>query len=209
MKTIYLIRHSAPFVDIENYEDYKNVPWSDYNRNMILSRKGEENAKKLCGIEELKHLDSVYSADSFRAIGTAKYVAEMNNLKIKLDSRINERNLGVNTISELPENQILESFENKDYKFGVGESLNEVDKRFNSFIYELLENDDNNIALFIHGIIMMSFLQNNTDFSFDGKNMKLLFNNKEIYKDRMKNPMIFKIEYENDSIVDIEEISVN
>lgn len=209
MKTIYLIRHSAPFVDIENYEDYKNVPWSDYNRNMILSREGEENAKKLCGIEELKHLDSVYSADSFRAIGTAKYVAEMNNLKIKLDSRINERNLGVNTISELPENQILESFENKDYKFGVGESLNEVDKRFNSFIYELLENDDNNIALFIHGIIMMSFLQNNTDFSFDGKNMKLLFNNKEIYKDRMKNPMIFKIEYENDSIVDIEEISVN
>ena len=56
---------------------------------------------------------------------------------------------------------------------------------------------------------MMSFLQNNTDFSFDGKNKKLLFNNKEIYKDRMKNPMIFKIEYENDSIVDIEEISVN
>jgi broad specificity phosphatase PhoE len=209
MKTIYLIRHSAPFVEIENYDDYKNVPWSEYNRNMILSREGEENAKKLCEIEELKHLDSVYSADSFRAIGTAKYVAEINNLKIKLDSRINERNLGVNTISELPENQTLESFENKDYKFGVGESLNEVDKRFNSFIYELLENDDNNIALFIHGIIMMSFLQNNTDFSFDGKNMKLLFNNKEIYKDGMKNPMIFKIEYENDSIVDIEEISVN
>lgn len=209
MKTIYLIRHSAPFVEIENYDDYKNVPWSEYNRNMILSREGEENAKKLCEIEELKHLDSVYSADSFRAIGTAKYVAEINNLKIKLDSRINERNLGVNTISELPENQTLESFENKDYKFGVGESLNEVDKRFNSFIYELLESDDNNIALFIHGIIMMSFLQNNTDFSFDGKNMKLLFNNKEIYKDRMKNPMIFKIEYENDLIVDIEEISIN
>ncbi len=209
MKTIYLIRHSAPFVEIENYDDYKNVPWSEYNRNMILSREGEENAKKLCEIEELKHLDSVYSADSFRAIGTAKYVAEINNLKIKLDSRINERNLGVNTISELPENQTLESFENKDYKFGVGESLNEVDKRFNLFINDLLESDDNNIALFIHGIIMMSFLQNNTDFSFDGKNMKLLFNNKEIYNDKMKNPMIFKIEYDKETIVSIEEISIN
>lgn len=209
MKTIYLIRHSAPFVEIENYEDYKNVPWSDYNRNMILSSEGEEKAKKLCNIDELEHLDAVYSADSFRAIGTAKYVAEINNLKIKLDNRINERNLGVNTISELPENQTLESFKNKDYKFGTGESLNEVDKRFNSFINEILESKNNNIALFIHGIIMMSFLQNNTDFSFDGKNMKLLFNNKEVYKDRMKNPMIFKIEYENDSIVDIEEISVN
>ena len=209
MKTIYLIRHSAPFVEIENYDDYKNVPWSEYNRNMILSREGEENAKKLCEIEKLKHLDSVYSADSFRTIGTAKYVAEINNLKIKLDSRINERNLGVNTISELPENQTLESFKNKDYKFGTGESLNEVDKRFNSFIYELLENDDNNIALFIHGIIMMSFLQNNTDFSFNGKNMKLLFNNKVIYNDKTKNPMIFKIEYDKETIVSIEEISIN
>ena len=209
MKTIYLIRHSAPFVEIENYDDYKNVPWSEYNRNMILSREGEENAKKLCEIEELKHLDSVYSADSFRAIGTAKYVAEINNLKIKLDSRINERNLGVNTISELPENQTLESFKNKDYKFGTGESLNEVDKRFNSFINEILESNYNNIALFIHGIIMMSFLQNNTDFSFDGKNMKLLFNNKEIYNDKMKNPMIFKIEYDKETLVSIEEISIN
>ena len=209
MRTIYLIRHSAPFVEIENYDDYKNVPWSDYNRNMILSSEGEEKAKKLCNIVELKHLDAVYSADSFRAIGTAKYVAEINNLKIKLDNRINERNLGVNTISELQENQTLESFKNKDYKFGTGESLNEVDKRFNSFINEILESNYNNIALFIHGIIMMSFLQNNTNFSFDGKNMRLLFNNKEIYNDKMKNPMVFKIEYENNIIVDIEEISAN
>ena len=209
MKTIYLIRHSAPFVEIENYDDYKNVPWNDYNRNMILSSEGEENAKKLCNIDELKHLDALYSADSFRAIGTAKYVAEINKLKVKLDNRINERNLGVNTISELPENQTLESFKNKDYKFGTGESLNEVDKRFNSFINEILESKNNNIALFIHGIIMMSFLQNNTNFSFDGKNMRLLFNNKEIYNDKMKNPMVFKIEYENNIIVDIEEISAN
>ena len=209
MKTIYLIRHSAPFVEIENYEDYKNVLWSDYNRNMILSSEGEENAKKLCNVEELKHLDAIYSADSFRAIGTAKYVAEINNLKIKLDSRINERNLGVNTISELPDNQTLESFSNKDYKFGTGESLNEVDKRFNSFIDELLESKNQNIALFIHGIIMMSFLQNNTIFSFDGKNMRLLFNNKELYNGKMKNPMIFKIEYEKHTIVNIEEINSN
>lgn len=209
MKTIYLIRHSAPFVEIENYIDYKNVPWSDYNRNMILSSKGEDNAKKLCDVDELKQLDAIYSADSFRAIGTAKYVSEINNLKIRLDDRINERNLGVKTISELPENQTLESFKNKDYKFGTGESLNEVDKRFNSFIYDLLESDNNNIALFIHGIIMMSFLQNNSDFSFDGKNLKIFFNNKEIYNDKMKNPMIFKIEYENHAIVSIEQISVN
>ena len=206
MKTIYLIRHSAPFVEIENYEDYKNVPWKDYNRNMILSSEGETKAKKLCELEDFKNIDSVYAADSYRAIGTAKYVAEMNNLKIKLDDRINERNLGVETISELPENQTIDSFNNKDYKFGTGESLNEVDKRFKSFIEDILNSNDNKIALFIHGIIMMSFLQNNTSFSFDGKKMKLLFNDKEIYNDKMKNPMIFKIDYDEKEIVNIKEI---
>jgi len=206
MKTIYLIRHSAPFVEIENYEDYKNVPWKDYNRNMILSSEGETKAKKLCELEDFKNIDSVYAADSYRAIGTAKYVAEMNNLKIKLDDRINERDLGVKTISELPENQTIDSFNNKDYKFGTGESLNEVDKRFNAFIEDVLNSNDNKIALFIHGIIMMSFLQNNTSFSFDGKKMKLLFNDKEIYNDKMKNPMIFKIDYDEKEIVNIKEI---
>lgn len=204
MKTIYLIRHSAPFIEIENYEDYKNVPWNDYNRNMILSSKGEEKAKRLCELDELKDLDSIYSADSFRAIGTAKYVAEMNNLKIKIDTRINERNLGVNAISELPDNQTIKSFSNKDYKFGNAESLNEMDNRFNSFIKDVLRSDNNKIALFIHGIIMMSFLQNNTDFSFDGKNMKLLFNDKEVYNDKMINPMVFKIEYEDTRIINVE-----
>ena len=204
MKTIFLIRHSAPFVEIENYDDYENVLWNDYNRNMILSSEGEENAKKLCELDELRNLDAVYSADSFRAIGTAKYVAEMNNLKIKLDERINERNLGVKTISELPKNQTITSFSNKDYKFGTGESLNEVDIRFNSFITDLLNDTNSRVALFIHGIIMMSFLQNNTEFSFDGKNMKLIFNDKEIFNDKMKNPMVFKIDYDANEIINIE-----
>ena len=44
-KEIYLIRHSAPFIEIDNYNDYKNVNWDDYNRNMILSSEGENNAK--------------------------------------------------------------------------------------------------------------------------------------------------------------------
>lgn len=207
MKTIYLIRHSAPFIGIENYDDYENVLWDDYNRNMILSSEGEENAKKLCKLDELNNLDAVYAADSFRAIGTAKYVAELNNLKIRLDKKINERNLGVKTISQLPKNYTLDSFSNKVYKISTGESLNEVDYRFNLFLNEILNSNDDRIGLFIHGIIMMSFLQNNTDFSFDGKNMRLLFNNKEIYNDKMKNPMVFKIYFEDNNIVNIEYIN--
>ena len=206
MKTIYLIRHSAPFIEIENYDDYENVLWDDYNRNMILSSEGEENAKKLCKLDELSHLDAVYAADSFRAIGTAKYVAELNNLKIRLDKRINERDLGVKTISELPKNQTLDNFSNKDYKFGSGESLNEVDNRFNTFLDEILNSENNRVALFIHGIIMMSFLQNNTDFSFDGRIMRLVFHDKEVYNDNMKNPMVFRVDFEDNKILNIKYI---
>lgn len=206
MKTIFLIRHSAPFVEIENYLDYKNVPWEDYNRNMILSSEGEEKAKKLCNIKQLNNLDAVYSADSYRAIGTAKYIAEMNNMKVKLDSRINERILGIKTISELQDNFNIESFKNKNLKYDFGESLSEVDNRFESFISELLNSQNKNVALVIHGIIMMSYLQNHTIFEFEGQNMKISFKNKIVYDGQMKNPMIFKIVFDNNKIIDIENI---
>ena len=82
MKTIYLIRHSAPFVEIDNYVNNDNALWSEFNKNMILSPKGEENAKKLCIVEELKGINEIYASNSSRAIETAKYLAETNNLKI-------------------------------------------------------------------------------------------------------------------------------
>ena len=150
MKTVYIIRHSAPFVEIDNYADYNNSPWKDCNRNMILSGEGEQRAKKICDIEELKNVEEVYSSSSARAIGTAKYLAEQNNLKIKLDDRINERELGVEKINDLPKNFQDDSFVNKDYKVGFGESLNEVDARLNRFLDELLDEDKKCIALFIH-----------------------------------------------------------
>lgn len=206
MKTIYLIRHSAPFVLIDNYEKYMNIPWKEYNKNMILSVEGENNARKLCNVEELKRIDEIYSSNSFRAIGTAKYIANQNNLKIKLDDRINERELGVSKLKELSPNYNIDSFNDKDLKIGYGESLNEVDKRFNSFLNEILNSDKNNIALFIHGILMLSFLQNNSNFEFSNTKVKIELNDKIIYNDKMVNPMIFKLTYDGHVLKNIEYI---
>lgn len=47
-------------------------------------------------------LMKIYASNSSRAIETAKYLAESNNLKIKLDKRINERKFGIGYLSELP-----------------------------------------------------------------------------------------------------------
>lgn len=208
MKTIYLIRHSAPFIDIDNYSDYNNSPWKDCNRNMILSVEGEKNAEKLCYVDELKDIDEIYSADSFRAIGTAKYIAEKNGIKIKLDNRINERVLGVDKISELPNNFTLDSFNNKDLKCKNGESLNDVDKKLNNFIEEILKHESNKIVLSIHGIILLSFLQNNCDFHFDGNVFNIKFGNKEILNGKITNPDIYRITYDDNTLIDISRIKI-
>lgn len=199
MKTIYLIRHSAPFIEIDNYIDYKNTSWNDYNRNMILSTKGENNAKELTNIKELRDINEIYSSDSFRAIGTAKYIAELNNLRIKLDSRINERNLGINSINELPENFSKKSFDDKNLKFKNGESLNEVDKRFNEFINEILNKNNNKTVIVIHGMILMSYLQTLCNFEFDGEKFKISYNNKIVINRKFKNPDVFKLEFDNEN----------
>ena len=155
MKYIYLIRHSSPFVEIENYNDYKNVLWDEYNKNMILSVEGEEKAKKLCDIKELKNIKNIYSSNSFRAIGTAKYLSELNNTKIKLDDRINERNLGVKYISDLPDDYTKHLFNDKNFKVYDGETLNDVDSRFNDFIKDILKKM---IRLFLLFMVLFYYL---------------------------------------------------
>ena len=206
MKKIYMIRHSAPFVEIENYEDYKSISWDDFNRNMILSVEGEKNAQKLIHIKELKGIKNIYASDSYRAIGTAKYLSNNNKTKIILEPRINERNLGVKKISELPKDFQLNSFIDNDLKFKDGESINEVYKRFNEFINELLHKDEEKNILVIHGIILLGYLQKNCDFKTDGKSFNINFNNKKVLDGNLTNPDIYEITYDNYKIIDIKRI---
>ena len=206
MKTIYLIRHSAPFVEIDNYGDNDNVLWSEFNKNMILSPVGEENAKKLCNVNELKDLNEIYASNSSRAIETAKYLAEFNNIRIKLDERINEREFGVEYIKDLPSDFTKLSFEDKNFKMNNGESLNEVDNRFESFIKDLLDNDNSKIAIVMHGIILLSYLKNICNhFEFDGRNFNIKYNENIILNGAPKNPSVYKIEFnDNKEVINVE-----
>ena len=205
MKTIYLIKHSGPFVDIKNYEDYENVLWEDYNRNMILSPEGEKRAEGLCNIEELDNVDRIFTSNSVRAIATAKYLAEKNNIKIELDKRIDERIFGVETLNDLPKDFNKLSFDNKDFKMNNGESLNEVDSRFINFINDLLEQDSNKNVLVIHGLILLSYLETICDFSFDGNIFDIKYKNKVIINGNPKSPSVYKITYnDNKEVIDVE-----
>lgn len=208
MKTIYLIKHSGPFVDIKNYEDYENVLWEDYNRNMILSSVGEKRAEELCNIEELNNVDRIFTSNSVRAIATAKYLAEKNNIKIELDKRIDERIFGVETLNDLPKDFNKLSFDNKDFKMKNGESFNEVDSRFINFINDLLVQDSNKNILVIHGLILLSYLETICDFSFDGNIFDIKYKNKEIINGNPKSPSVYKITYnDNKEVIDVELVS--
>lgn len=210
MKTIYLIRHSAPFVEIDNYVDNDNVLWCEFNKNMILSPQGEENAKKLCDVEELKGINEIYASNSSRAIETAKYLAENNNLKIKLDERINEREFGVDYINDLPDDFTKISFEDKTFRVNNGESLNDVDNRFKSFVNDLLDKKNNKIAIVMHGIILLSYLKTICNhFEFDGKNFYIKYNDNIVLDGKPKNPSIYKIEFDdNKNVINIQNIKL-
>lgn len=205
MKTIYLIKHSGPFVDIKNYEDYENVLWEDYNRNMILSVDGEQRAEKLCEIEELNSVERIFASDSVRAIASAKYLAEKNNIKIELDERINERIFGIERLSELPKNFNKLSFDDKNYKMQKGESFNDVDKRFINFINDLLNQNNESYVLFIHGLILLSYLETICDFKFDGMNFDIKYKGKEVLNGNPKSPSVYKIIYDdNNAVIDVD-----
>ena len=206
MKVIYLIRHSNTGVNIVDYVDYKNVPWDEYNRNMVLSVDGEKKAKFLCDVKELQDIEEIYASNSPRAI--AKYMSEKTNIPIKLDDRINERNFGVKYISELPENFNYLMFNNKDLRLGSGETLNEVDKRFIDFINEKLDSSSNNIAIFLHGIILLSYLGVIANETFDGRRFKIIFNGENVLDGNLSAPDIYKITYDNKKVIQIERIEI-
>ena len=209
-KEVYLVRHSGPFIEIKDYKDYKNVPWKDYNRNMILSIEGEKNASKLCNVDAFKGIKDVFVSDSARSISTAKYITEMNNTLMKIEDRINERNLGIETVSELPEDFNIRSFNNKNFKMPLGESLTEVDDRLNKFLNEKLDNLKGPFVLVIHGVMILSFLQNYCDFNYDGNLFNISFNGKPIIIGNMNNPEVIKVTYNSQKeVINIDRIRID
>lgn len=125
-KTIYLIRHSGPFVNLIGYE---KKSFKEQSKNMILSVEGEIKASILSENSELKEIDKIYSSNYARTIATAKYIAKSNNICLNVLDAINEREFGVEFIQDLPDNFIQNQFLDYDYKLKDGESLNEARKK--------------------------------------------------------------------------------
>ncbi len=206
--TIYLIRHSGPFVildDIDNTDSFEEV-----SANLILSVEAEEKAKQLYYLEEFEKVDKIYSSKSARAIATAKYIAAKNDMSITIANSLNERKFGIYSISELPEDYIKKQFEDENYKLMNGESINDVKKRLNIFIKkEVFLNKNKKSVFVLHAIAILSYLKNFCDVEFKDDQFKIKYNNKEIFNNKMGNPEVFKLEFDKDDrLMAIENVKI-
>ena len=152
---IYLIRH-AETVD-ENGIRNTNEDSQMINEKEILSVHGEEQSRRLSENTELNNIDVIWSSSYTRAKETAKYIANINNLPINLDSNLNERKLG--NLKELGEFMKDKSTrdpsqeQSLDIKFKTsdGESAEDTNQRMTKVFDKILkEYEEKKIAVVSH-----------------------------------------------------------
>ena len=208
MTTIYLIRHSVrmPQNQIESYNTIQNELLK--NEKIILSIEGEKRAEILSKEKELQNIDVVYSSNCVRALQTAKYIMESQNLKVNIDERLDERRVGIANDKEHP-NWFEEQYYNENFKTVKGESQKEVRERFDELIKIILKKYKNKrIAIFSHGYAITFYLLKYCELvNIKDKRLKIKFKNKIVYNNRTNAPEVFKLTFNDEEIINIEYLS--
>lgn len=202
--TIFLIRHSEQLKINTLLNNSENSQIA--NEKIILSVEGEKKAEALSKIKELSNLNSIWSSTYVRALDTAKYIAERNNLEIQISTDLNERKIGnLDSLSKLRDKfthtftteQLLdENLKNKD-----GENRFEVNRRMTSFINKLLaEYTGSKIAIVSHGAAIKFLLMNWCSLN---ENFELFYKNKVL---KIDSPSVIKLEFNKNSLLNLSQI---
>lgn len=209
MTTIYLIRHSEKY----NKSNYLNIHTNEeeiiLQEKVILDVKGEKMAEEMSKREEFQNLDAIYSSNLVRAISTAKYFYESQNLRPIIDDRFDERRVGIPNDNEYPD-WYFRQFKDMDFKTVGGESVNDCFERFNEALNEVIKNNKSKrVAIFTHGNAMIFFLIHYIDrFEVsDYKDFTFIFKDKKIFEGKINFLDTFKLTIDDDgNISDIEVI---
>lgn len=211
MTTVYIIRHSRPFRKLLGEYNVEEIEQLRNEKNP-LSGEGEKLAELLSQKEELQKIDVLYSSHYVRAMSTAKYIAEENNINLNVDERLGERKFGVTNMTELPSNFFEKQFKDWNYKVGDGESINEVTQRMSNILEEILnKNKDKNIVIVSHGTAITALLKSLCNIKYnDNKSLvEVYFNNALIFDGDWNCPELFKLEFDEDNkLVLIENIKL-
>ena len=211
MTIIYLMRHSKPFRKLLGEYNANEIEQIRNEKNP-LSCEGEELAKEMSKYSELQSINILYSSHYVRAMSTAKYISENNNIPLNVDERLGERKFGVKDMSDLPSNYFEEQFRNWDYKIGNGESINETSERMTNVLSEILaNNNDKKICIVSHGTAISSMLVKWCDVRLneDTKLIEIYFKNNLIFDGNWACPELFKLVFDNNNLIEIQNIKVN
>ena len=211
MTIVYISRHSQPFRKLLG--EYKvNEIEQIRNEKNPLSVDGEKYAEQMSNYPELSKVESLYSSHYVRAMATAKYIAEKNNIVLNIDERLGERKFGVDNMSELPAKFFEEQFRNWDYKLPNGESANETSKRMNEALSEILDSNKGKvIAIISHGTAISTMLKKWCDIKLneEKKLIEIYFNNELVFDGDWKCPELFKAEFDdNNDLISIKNIQI-
>ncbi len=210
MKTIiYLCRHSEPIGMYDN----ENETMQLRNEKMTLSVLGEEKARKLSLLPELNNVDNVIASNYVRAISTAKYIAFNNKKDIEVMPEFGERKFGnINSWSDLPEGFSDKQIKDWDYKFEGGESFNEVCERMYFALQSVLKKyKGKKIFIVSHGTaisVLFSKIAHVEFYDEENYNRGIYFNGKLIFDGKSDAPELFKLEYEDEKLVDVKNIKI-
>lgn len=206
---LYLIRHSegcskSVIKNIQNSDSFQ-----ENNEKSILSVVGEEKARQLSELEELKNIDAVYSSNYVRCLATAKYLAEANDKVINVDERLGERIIGdIDGIDWYDFHQ--QQMKDFDYKRDGGESLNETKKRMVEAIKNILMFEtDNRVAVVTHSTAMTCLLSAWCEVGRNYHNEVILsFNDDTIVDGQWTAPMVYKVEFDGMNVLSIEILDI-
>lgn len=169
---------------------------------MRLTINGENIAKEKSKNSELQDFDIVFSSNYVRAIATAKY---FTNDKINVVESFEKRKFGIDNWNELPDDFSKKQYEDFDYKFGNGESLNMVINREYEALNNILKNyKDKKVLIVGHSTAIASLLTKWCDVDFMGD---YKFNNEVLFDEKWDYCECFRLEFDdNNKIVSIENI---
>lgn len=198
--TIYLIRHSIPFIEHRGTINTNETILIE-NEKSPLSIAGEKLAEEKSLQKEFKNLDVVYSSNYVRAMSTVKYFAYVNNLKVNIDETFNERIHGVDSWNELPQEFELNQFDDENYKVGYGESQKEVQTRMlNGLMKVLNENKGKKIAIISHSTAIAFLLKKWCEVYYD---KEYTFNNNAFFNGKWEYLQTFRLEFKNNELITI------
>ena len=208
MTTVYIARHAQPFRDLLG--DYcAHEQEQIRNEKNPLSVFGEQRAQAMASIWELNNIDVLYSSHYVRAMSTAKYIAENNGIKLNIDERFVERKFGIKTWDELPQDFFEHQFHDWNYKMDNGESLNEVARRMQEALQELLvKYEDKRVMIVSHGTALTVMLSKwcRLQLNETTKLIEIYFKDKLVFDGNWSSPELFKLIFDKDQLVSIENI---